>query len=201
MRFILTVPLALMGCGLFGGQDEPDVSSRGSVCGVPSIRGEAIGPVSEGKSGCGVSSAVRISAVGGVALSQPAVMECHTARVLDDWVKGDMDRIVGLMGGGVTELEVAAHYACRTRNSQPGARLSEHASGRAIDIAGFRLRDGETISVEEHWDRGRRGRVLERLHASACGPFGTVLGPEADPHHRDHFHFDTASHLGGAYCR
>lgn len=201
MRAILAIPLVLMGCSLFGGRDDPDISSRGSVCGMPQIKGEAIGPVESATAGCGVANAVRVRAVGGVSLSQPAVMECNMARVLNDWVERDMDRIVGIMGGGVKEIEVAAHYACRTRNSKPGAKLSEHAKGRAIDISGFRLADGGELSVAEDWGKGRRGRMLKRLHRSACGPFGTVLGPKADRHHQDHFHFDTATHRSGSYCR
>jgi hypothetical protein len=31
---------------------------------------------------------------------------------------------------------------------------------------------------------------LRRLHHGACSVFGTVLGPEANEAHRDHFHFD-----------
>jgi len=31
---------------------------------------------------------------------------------------------------------------------------------------------------------------LKRLHRGACSMFGTVLGPEANEAHRDHFHFD-----------
>ncbi len=201
MRVILAIPLVLMGCSLIGGREDTEVSSRGSVCGHAEIKGRAIGDVGEGRSGCGVASAVEIISVGGVSLSQPAVMECSTARVLNAWVQRDMDRIVGQMGGGVQQLEVAAHYACRTRNGLPGGKLSEHAKGRAIDISGFRLRDGEVLSVEAHWDQGRRGRMLRRLHESACGPFGTVLGPESDRHHQDHFHFDIASYRSGAYCR
>lgn len=200
MRVILAIPLILMGCSLLGGRDTADVSTRGSVCGQPLIRGEVIGPVRDGAA-CGVGSAVRVHEIGGVRLSQPSVMECNTARVLNVWVHEDMDRIVGTMGGGVEELQVAAHYACRTRNSQPGARISEHAKGRAIDIAAFKLRDGDTLSVQDDWGKGRRGRVLRRLHESACGPFGTVLGPKSDRHHQDHFHFDTASYRSGAYCR
>ena len=201
MRAIWAMPLILMGCSLLGGRDEADVSSRGSVCGMSGIRGEAIGPVDDPTRGCGIVNAVRVWAVGGIPLSQPAVMECNTARVLDRWVEEDLDRIVGIMNGGVSKIEVAAHYACRTRNSRPGAKLSEHARGRAIDISGFRFADGSELTVADHWNKGRRGRILKRLHRSACGPFGTVLGPDADRFHRDHFHFDTATYRSGAYCR
>ena len=200
MRAMLIVPLILMGCSFVGGRGDPDIPTRGSVCGQSQIIGEVIGPV-EDAGACGVANAVRVTSVGGVSLSQPSVMECGTARVLNVWVERDMDRIIGLMGGGVEELKVAAHYVCRTRNHQRGAKISEHGKGRAIDISAFRLRDGEEISVEDHWGKGRKGRMLKRLHKSACGPFGTVLGPGSDGFHEDHFHFDTATHQSGAYCR
>lgn len=41
---------------------------------------------------------------------------------------------------------------------------------------------------------------LKRLHKGACGVFGTVLGPEANEAHRDHFHFDLAARRRNAYC-
>lgn len=201
MRKVLLLPLVLMGCSLLpGGADDPVVSSRGSVCGDPTIKGEVVGQL-PGPGGCGVVSAVSVRSVGGIVLSQPSVMECNTARTLRHWVSRDMTPAVGKMGGGVSGLRVAAHYACRTRNHRPGARLSEHAKGKAIDIAAIQLRDGSEISVLNDWDNGKKGRVLRKLHSSACGPFGTVLGPESDVHHRDHFHFDTAEHGYGPYCR
>jgi hypothetical protein len=41
---------------------------------------------------------------------------------------------------------------------------------------------------------------LHRLHKGACGVFGTVLGPEANEMHRDHFHFDLAPRRNSALC-
>lgn len=43
-------------------------------------------------------------------------------------------------------------------------------------------------------------QFLRRIWREACGPFGTVLGPEADAAHRDHFHFDAAERRA-PYCR
>jgi hypothetical protein len=45
------------------------------------------------------------------------------------------------------------------------------------------------------------GAFLHRLHKGACGVFGTVLGPEANEMHRDHFHFDLASRRHSALCQ
>lgn len=41
---------------------------------------------------------------------------------------------------------------------------------------------------------------LRRLHKGACGPFTTVLGPEANEAHRSHFHFDLAERRRRAFC-
>ena len=201
MRIALVIPLFLMGCSAVSGKkDEAVISTRGSVCGDASIKGAVIGEV-PGQGDCGIGQAVQVTSIGGITLSQPSKMECATARTLRNWIGQQMVPTIGKTGGGVTGLRVAAHYACRTRNSQSGARLSEHAKGKAIDIAAFQLADGSEISVLNDWGSGKRGKILRQLHGSACGPFGTVLGPNSDVHHRDHFHFDTADHGYGPYCR
>lgn len=99
------------------------------------------------------------------------------------------------------EIKVAAHYACRRRNNSKTGKISEHGRGRAIDISGFELANGSEISVLRDWSAGSSSRALQRMHAEACGPFGTVLGPRANRFHLDHFHFDTARYRNGTYCR
>ncbi|MEO1693756.1 MAG: extensin family protein [Pseudomonadota bacterium] len=46
-----------------------------------------------------------------------------------------------------------------------------------------------------------KSRFLKRIHADACRYFGTVLGPEANEAHRDHFHLDLAPRRRSNYCR
>lgn len=46
----------------------------------------------------------------------------------------------------------------------------------------------------------REGQFLRRLHSGACGVFSTVLGPEANEAHRNHFHLDLASRRRRAFC-
>lgn len=171
-----------------------------ALCGDPAIRGQIVPPV-EGNGACGIAEPVRVSNVAGVTLSQSALMECSTATSLKTWVDDVAKPAIGRRGGGLSGLRVAAHYVCRTRNNRPGARVSEHGKGRAIDISGVTLQDGEVITVLDHYRTLRRGRILKRLRAGACGPFGTVLGPGSDGYHQDHFHFDTASYRSGPYCR
>jgi hypothetical protein len=44
-------------------------------------------------------------------------------------------------------------------------------------------------------------QFLRRLHQGACGVFGTVLGPEANEAHREHFHFDLHPRKQSAFCQ
>lgn len=173
---------------------------RGSVCRDRTIRGEELESISGDLDGCGISDPVRVTEIDGVVLSQPSIMECDTAEAIRDWIDDGIRPAIGMLGGGLASLHVAAHYSCRTRNSQPGARISEHGKGRAIDIAAFELRNGTVIDVEDGWDDPVQGRVLRDIHESACGTFRTVLGPDADQYHQDHFHVDNAQRRGRDHC-
>jgi hypothetical protein len=174
------------------------VGRKGSVCGVNGIRGETLAPVTSRVRGCGIADPVRVTQVDGVALSVPATLDCPTARALHDWVRGALKPAFGRTD--VVGLEVAAHYACRSRNNVRGAKISEHGRGKAIDISAVVLENGKTVSVLDDWRR-RAGRPLVKAYRGACGTFGTTLGPDADRHHRDHIHLDTARHRSGSYCR
>ena len=186
---------------------QPDPSVRrptgpvGALCGSAGILGEPLTAIPGRLRGCGVAEPVRVAAVGGVRLSRPAVMDCRTARTLEAWVERGVKPAVGRHGGGVAGLQVAAHYACRTRNNRPGAKISEHGRGRAVDISAIVLADGARITVLEGWRHGTMGPILRSVHRAACGPFGTVLGPDADRHHQDHLHLDTTPRRSSAYCR
>ena len=189
MRVMSVLALALLvACGGNSGGDIPK--------GIVAVKRAPV----KGPGGCGVRDAWVVSEVAGVRLSQRSILAPKTMRALDHWVRREAIPTIGGRGGGLRELHVVAHYACRGVNSRSGGRLSEHAKGHAIDIAAFVLRDGRRITVLDGWNSGD-SRLLRRLHSSACGTFGTVLGPNADRFHRDHFHFDVANHRGGSYCR
>lgn len=211
---ILCLALVVAACGRSDRADKGGVNGLvaravsgagaalgGGLCGTPGLKGETVGEVDHPRDGCGIDKAVRLTRIGDVTLSQPALMDCPTARALKGWLDNGAGPAIGRRGGGIAELRVAAHYVCRNRNHQPGARLSEHSKGRAIDISAITLKNGDVITVLDGWNDRRDGQALRRMHGAACGPFGTVLGPEADRFHRDHFHFDTARYRSGAYCR
>ena len=78
---------------------------------------------------------------------------------------------------------------CRTRDHLPGAKLSAHGQGLAVDVAQVRLADGRVIEVgrpKQALDQGFETAAL----AGGCGYFHTALGPGADAFHETHWHFD-----------
>ena len=89
-------------------------------------------------------------------------------------------------------------YNCR--NVAGSDRRSAHAQANAVDVSGFVLADGRRITVLGNWTQGTPAeRQFLRLVAnSACKRFGTVLGPEYNPAHRNHFHVEAS---GNALCR
>ena len=180
------------------GRPAPDPDGAGWVCGDPAIRGVRVTAISSPVPGCGIDQPVRVSAISGIALKRPAVLACGTAVALKRWIGLGLTPAVGRTGGGVAALDVAASYACRPRNNVPGAKISEHGKGHAIDISGLELADGRRVTVAADW---RRAGFLRRAYKAACGIFGTTLGPGADGYHKTHMHFDIARYRGGAYCR
>lgn len=183
------------------GRAKQEARAKGAVCGDVAIQGEPVGRVTGKLRGCVIENAVRVRSVSGVGLSQRSVMDCGTASALKTWLNATAKPALSKKGGGLSSIKVAAHYACRTRNNQKGAKLSEHGKGRAIDISGFRLADGSEVSVLKGWNARRYSSAMRKMHKGACGPFGTVLGPNANRFHLDHFHFDTARYRSGSYCK
>ncbi|MEM1383754.1 MAG: extensin family protein [Pseudomonadota bacterium] len=195
--------LTLCGLGLSGCAVTPDRSpddvAEGALCGDPRLTGKVLTAIESSRAGCGIAAPIALSGIGAVVLKPAAVVDCQTARTLADWTVDAERQTRAATGQPLARLRIAASYACRGINGRPGARLSEHAKGKAVDISALGLADGREITVLEGWG-GRQGTLLRRLWRTACGPFGTVLGPEADRFHRDHFHFDRAERRQ-PYCR
>ncbi|MEL7302890.1 MAG: extensin family protein, partial [Pseudomonadota bacterium] len=99
------------------------------------------------------------------------------------------------LGSHVVKVRVASSYGCRPINHKRGGKLSEHGRANAIDISAFELADGRIVNLKRGW-RGPKSerRFLRTVHRGACNIFTTVLGPNADRFHHDHFHFDLARH-------
>ena len=126
------------------------------------------------------------------------VLACGFATVLTRWLAQIAIPTAPYdFGQPIARILVGPGYACRPRDQQPGAELSVHGFGIALDIRGFELADGEQVMIEppQGSDRPAPQRAfLDGLRTSACGYFTTVLGPGSDPFHADHLHVDLASH-------
>nr|WP_218167994.1 MULTISPECIES: extensin family protein [unclassified Pseudomonas] len=96
-----------------------------------------------------------------------------------------------VFGQAVTRVDHLGSFACRNIYNRANGRLSQHASANALDIAGFRLADGRTISVLKDWPGdGERARFLRQVRDGACKDFNVVLSPDYNAAHRNHFHLD-----------
>lgn len=166
--------------------------AKGALCGDPALVGQLIAPIRARNSACGLEDGVEVTQVAGLALTQPATIDCPTARALSGWVQDALLPAARKGGMSLAKLEVADSYACRPRNNVRGNKMSEHGKGHAIDISALVLKGGDSVNVLRDWGVGAKGRLLATVRRAACGPFTTVLGPGSDRFHRNHLHFDTA---------
>ncbi|WP_404940337.1 extensin-like domain-containing protein [Pseudomonas aylmerensis] len=96
-----------------------------------------------------------------------------------------------VFGQAVTRVDHLGSFACRNMYNRAEGRLSQHASANAVDIAGFRLADGRSISVLKDWPgEGDAARFLRQVRKGACNDFNVVLSPDYNAAHRNHFHLD-----------
>ena len=198
--------VALLGCSTGGtnfvAKDEPwraaeenSCNAAGAVRPSPVIQSRA---ALGGPSVCGAARPFEMSgALGGrVAMKPPALLRCPMIPQVERWVSESVAPLARHhLGSPLVELSVAASYACRPIDNIPGGKLSEHGYANALDISAFILADGRRITVKSGWYGDDRERAfLRAAHDGACRQFTTVLGPDADSYHRDHFHMDLARH-------
>jgi len=140
--------------------------------------------------GCGIATAVSLIAAP-ADLSRPVRVDCTLARRMTQWNVAAVQPVAEtIFGQTVAKVHHYGGYVCRGRSTN-SARLSEHAYGRAIDIAAFELEDGTLIRVKEHWRDGtNKSRFLREVAARACDHFSVVLTPATDGDHANHFHLD-----------
>jgi hypothetical protein len=140
---------------------------------------------------CPLSNVVRIQG-GDVALSSSFLSSCRLALA---YALFDLHTLQPaaerVFGERVSQVDHLGSFACRNVYNRSEGRLSQHASANALDIAGFRLADGRRISVLRDWkDEGDNGKFLRLIRDGACRQFSTVLGPDYNAAHRNHFHVD-----------
>lgn len=153
--------------------------------------------------GCQAVGSVQLSALSGdagsFALSNIGPVTCPLANLFAAWARYGVDRAARqILGSALVRIETMGSYSCR--NVAGTSRRSAHSRAEAIDVGAFVLADGRRISVKQDWDEGSRAEreFLRVVHGSACKRFGTVLGPQYNAAHRDHFHLEQGD---GSFCR
>jgi hypothetical protein len=109
-----------------------------------------------------------------------------------------------LYGQPVRSIRHFGSYSCRRMYGRSQGDYSEHATADAIDIAAFVLKDGRQVSVLKDWKgEGKDAAFLRDVRDGACRLFSTVLSPDYNAAHRDHFHLDQAERgaTGWRACR
>lgn len=106
------------------------------------------------------------------------------------------------LGQRVARIEHLGTATCRRINGAATGAWSEHATGNAIDIAGFVLADGTRVNLRRDWQAGdARAVFLRAARDGACDVFGTTLSPDYNALHADHFHLDQAARGYARACR
>ena len=153
----------------------------------------------EATSECGWTHALRLRATGTARLERPAIVSCPLAAslvLLDGQVLQPTAQ--ALFRQRVTQIDHVGSYACRRVDHRDAAPLSRHARAEAIDLTGFRLADGTTLSVIHDWSKpGREGVFMHEIHDGGCRVAGMLLGPDYNRAHRTHFHLQQG---GWGYC-
>ncbi|WP_336485810.1 extensin family protein [Methylobacterium nigriterrae] len=151
----------------------------------------------DGPGPCGMQQPFRVTRLGNgtVALKQRMTLACPALAEAEAWLAETIQPAAELyFGQPVAEIN-AGSYACRGRNNQAGAKLSEHSFGNAVDVMSFKLADGSVITVKGGW-RGTEAEqgFLREVFLGACQRFTTVLAPGSNVFHYDHIHVDLARH-------
>lgn len=150
--------------------------------------------------GCNAINSVKLLDIG-TPVTNLGAMTCPLAAKFAAWARyGAQPAARLIMGSELVRIETFGTYACRNVNGNISGNRSEHAHSNAVDVAAFVFADGRRISVKDGWqgdDQARR--FLRIIHESACKRFRTVLSPDYNAAHRDHFHFDMGGK--GTYCR
>ncbi|HEV2505597.1 MAG TPA: extensin family protein [Mesorhizobium sp.] len=135
-----------------------------------------------------------------VEIAPDVEIDCAMAETMSRFVKDVVAPAAKAeLGQELKSISQASGYVCRPRNGS--TKLSEHAFGNALDIAGLTFADGTTIEVGKT-SSPPQARLIDQIRKAACGPFKTVLGPGSDADHALHLHLDLAPRRnGGTFCQ
>lgn len=175
-----------------------DVTECRAVLERSEIAFSALPPTGEGD--CALNDRTRLGDYP-LAPDTPPVT-CPVAAALEIWRRNSVVPAArDLLGSDLARIEHLGAFACRRMYGGAEGRWSEHATANAIDIAAFVLEDGRRISVLSDWDGDApEAQFLRAVRDGACTSFATVLSPDYNAAHADHFHFDQDDRWAGV-CR
>ena len=141
---------------------------------------------------CGIETQTRI-----VQLTQASMRDldtrCDMALRLLMWEAHSLQPAAqDNFGAPASRIKHFGSYSCRPMRTSNGTsgRMSEHATANAIDIQGFAI-GGRNITLKAGWNGTPKDQeFLRRARTGACQFFKTVLSPDYNALHHDHFHFD-----------
>ncbi|MGN7907838.1 extensin-like domain-containing protein [Enterobacter sp. 22503] len=138
---------------------------------------------------CPLNNVVRVRDFGPVSLNGSFLASCPLALSSAQFVSQQARPLTKrFTGSELTRIEHLGSFACRNIYHRPDARRSEHATAEALDIAAFRLANGERVMVLNGWKSAKTQPWLKALLAASCGYYGNGLGPEYNAAHASHFH-------------
>ena len=129
-----------------------------------------------------------------VRFPEQPILACRFAGTLGHWVGELVSPVIsGIKGTDLKAVRTGPGFECRNRNGAPTGKLSAHAEGLAIDIAGFELANGSTVRIKPEAGASP-DPALAAFRTGGCGWFTTILGPGSDPAHETHLHVDILQH-------
>jgi hypothetical protein len=139
------------------------------------------------------------ASIGPAAVTPNATLACPIVSALDHWIVDAVQPSAQRwFAQPVVEIRQISAYSCRGMNGQPGAHISEHAFGNALDVAAFKLADGHVITVMGGWHGTPEEQgFLHDVQLAACEQFTTVLAPGSNVYHYDHIHVDLMRRASG----
>ena len=141
---------------------------------------------------CGISPHVSVTRLGAARLA-PLNTQCAIAARLYLWHRHDLDHAARKhLGSPVARIRHFGSFSCRRMRTSSGrsSRWSQHATANAVDIAGFVLADGRQIRMSDWQGTGPKAAFLRAARDGLCRWFNTVLSPDYNALHADHFHAD-----------
>lgn len=106
----------------------------------------------------------------------------------------------------VAEKQADKATAATGRSEKPGKAVTQASLTLSTGGSSTRVKapaltgTPPNADAEEQAKPTKEALFLRAIHRGACKEFGTVIGPEANDPHRNHFHLDLIPRRGRGYC-